>query len=33
MKSVKTKNVTDGDALDRFVFDLDQALDAMTNVY
>ena len=33
MPEVKTKNVTDGDALDRFFFDLDQALDAMTYVY
>ena len=33
MPVVKTKNVTDGDALDRFFVDLDQALDAMTYVY
>ncbi len=33
MPVVKTKNVTDGDALDRFFFDLDKALDAMTYVY
>ncbi len=33
MPEVKAKNVTDGDALDTFFFNLDNALDTLTNTY
>jgi hypothetical protein len=33
MPEVKAKNITDGDALDTFFFDLDNALDTMTYTY